>query len=36
MKICDLVGIKVFGTGGLGGVHRDGENTMDVSADLTE
>ncbi|KAK8139751.1 hypothetical protein PG984_000874 [Apiospora sp. TS-2023a] len=31
-----LAGIRVFGTGGLGGVHRGGENTMDVSADLTE
>ncbi|THH11202.1 hypothetical protein EW145_g820 [Phellinidium pouzarii] len=31
-----LSGIKVIATGGLGGVHRDGENTMDVSADLHE
>ncbi|KAF9496150.1 hypothetical protein BDN71DRAFT_1469138 [Pleurotus eryngii] len=31
-----LTGIKVFATGGLGGVHRGGENTMDVSADLGE
>jgi pseudouridine-5'-phosphate glycosidase len=30
------VGIHVFATGGVGGVHRDGQNTMDVSADLTE
>ncbi|XP_066446345.1 uncharacterized protein [Eleutherodactylus coqui] len=29
-------GIPVFVTGGVGGVHRDGENTMDISADLTE
>ncbi|KAM4676558.1 uncharacterized protein O3C94_009010 isoform 1-T2 [Discoglossus pictus] len=29
-------GIPVFVTGGIGGVHRDGETTMDVSADLTE
>ncbi len=29
-------GIKVFGTGGLGGVHRGGEDSMDISADLTE
>ncbi|CAG8980483.1 hypothetical protein HYALB_00013119 [Hymenoscyphus albidus] len=36
MHICASAGIKVFGTGGLGGVHRDGQNTMDVSADLTE
>ncbi|EGO28980.1 hypothetical protein SERLADRAFT_444897 [Serpula lacrymans var. lacrymans S7.9] len=31
-----LAGIKVFATGGLGGVHRGGERTMDVSADLQE
>lgn len=31
-----LAGIKVFATGGIGGVHREGEVTMDVSADLTE
>ncbi len=31
-----LAGIKVFATGGLGGVHRGGEVSMDVSADLTE
>lgn len=31
-----LAGIKVFATGGIGGVHREGETTMDVSADLTE
>lgn len=30
------VGIHVFVTGGIGGVHRGGENTMDVSSDLTE
>uniref|UniRef100_A0A8C8C4J4 Carbohydrate kinase PfkB domain-containing protein n=1 Tax=Oncorhynchus tshawytscha TaxID=74940 RepID=A0A8C8C4J4_ONCTS len=29
-------GIHVFVTGGVGGVHRDGENSMDISADLTE
>ncbi|XP_072256317.1 uncharacterized protein [Pyxicephalus adspersus] len=29
-------GISVFVTGGIGGVHHDGENTMDISADLTE
>lgn len=29
-------GIPIFVTGGIGGVHRNGENTMDVSADLTE
>lgn len=26
----------MFGTGGLGGVHRGGQDTMDISADLTE
>ncbi|XP_062856109.1 uncharacterized protein zgc:136858 isoform X2 [Trichomycterus rosablanca] len=29
-------GIPIFVTGGIGGVHRDGENTLDISADLTE
>ncbi|MFP4186815.1 MAG: pseudouridine-5'-phosphate glycosidase [Acholeplasmataceae bacterium] len=36
MLISDSVGIRVFSTGGIGGVHRDGENTMDVSRDLEE
>lgn len=36
MIAADLAGIKVFATGGIGGVHREGENTMDISADLTE
>lgn len=36
MRIAGLAGIRVFVTGGLGGVHQGGENTMDVSADLTE
>jgi len=36
MIIAELAGIKVFVTGGIGGVHRDGETTMDVSADLQE
>jgi pseudouridine-5'-phosphate glycosidase len=31
-----LAGIRVFGTGGLGGVHRGGETSFDISADLTE
>ncbi|GLC41513.1 hypothetical protein PLESTB_001003000 [Pleodorina starrii] len=31
-----LAGIPVFVTGGIGGVHRGGEVTMDISADLTE
>ena len=36
MICAEMVGIKVFSTGGIGGVHRHGEVTMDVSADLTE
>nr|XP_026485162.1 pseudouridine-metabolizing bifunctional protein C1861.05 [Vanessa tameamea] len=32
----ELADIPIFVTGGIGGVHREGENTMDVSADLTE
>ena len=36
MIVADLAGIKVFATGGIGGVHRGGENTMDISADLEE
>ena len=36
MRIAAMVGIKVFITGGIGGVHRGAENTMDISADLTE
>ncbi|KAJ5721069.1 Pseudouridine-5'-phosphate glycosidase [Penicillium malachiteum] len=36
MILSQLAGIKIFGTGGLGGVHRGGENSMDISADLTE
>ena len=31
-----MAGLKVFATGGIGGVHRHGETTMDVSADLQE
>ncbi len=31
-----LAGIKVFATGGVGGVHRNAEVTMDISADLEE
>lgn len=31
-----MAGIKVFATGGIGGVHRRGETTMDISADLQE
>ncbi|TPX66679.1 pseudouridylate synthase [Spizellomyces sp. 'palustris'] len=36
MLIANQAGIKVFVTGGIGGVHRGGEDSMDVSADLTE
>lgn len=36
MILARVAGIRVFGTGGLGGVHRGGETSMDVSADLTE
>ena len=36
MLLANLAGIKVFATGGLGGVHRGGENSLDISADLTE
>lgn len=36
MILARLAGIRVFGTGGLGGVHRDGHVTFDISADLTE
>ena len=36
MIIANMVHIGVFVTGGIGGVHRKGENTMDISADLTE
>lgn len=36
MRIASMAGIKVFVTGGIGGVHRGAENTMDISADLTE
>ena len=36
MLMADMAGIRVFATGGIGGVHRHGEVTMDVSADLQE
>jgi len=36
MRIAAMAGIKVFVTGGIGGVHREAENSMDISADLTE
>jgi len=36
MMIAHRVGISIFATGGIGGVHRGAEVTMDVSADLLE
>lgn len=36
MICADLAGIKIFATGGIGGVHRGAETTMDISADLEE
>lgn len=36
MNIADLAGIKVFATGGIGGVHRGAQETFDISADLQE
>jgi pseudouridylate synthase len=36
MRLASLAGIRVFTTGGLGGVHRGAATTMDISADLTE
>ncbi len=36
MRIAALAGIRLFVTGGLGGVHQGAESSMDVSADLTE
>jgi pseudouridine-5'-phosphate glycosidase len=36
MRIADAAGIKIFVTGGTGGVHRGAETSMDISADLTE
>jgi pseudouridine-5'-phosphate glycosidase len=36
MILAHRAGIKVFATGGIGGVHRGAEETMDVSADLYE
>lgn len=31
-----MAGKSIFVTGGTGGVHRDGENALDISADLIE
>lgn len=36
MRIASMAGIKIFVTGGIGGVHRGAQETMDISADLTE
>ena len=36
MIIAHMAGIKIFATGGIGGVHRGAETTMDISADLQE
>ena len=36
MIAAQLAGIRVFATGGIGGVHRGGESSMDISADLEE
>ncbi len=36
MRIAAMAGIKIFVTGGIGGVHREASSTMDISADLTE
>ena len=36
MMISSLVGIKVFSTGGIGGVHRNSQKTYDISSDLIE
>ena len=36
MIIAHMAGIKFFATGGIGGVHRGAETTMDISADLEE
>lgn len=36
MRLAALAGIRVFVTGGLGGVHRGGHRSLDISADLTE
>lgn len=36
MICADLAGIRVFATGGVGGVHRGGEHSLDISADVQE
>jgi pseudouridine-5'-phosphate glycosidase len=36
MICANYAGIKIFVTGGIGGVHRGAESTFDISADLIE
>ncbi|MBO4572302.1 MAG: pseudouridine-5'-phosphate glycosidase [Clostridia bacterium] len=36
MILAEKAGVKIFATGGIGGVHRGAETTMDISADLEE
>jgi len=36
IRIASMVGLNIFATGGIGGVHRGAASTMDISADLTE
>lgn len=36
MRLAAMAGIRVFATGGIGGVHRGAEHSFDISADLTE
>ncbi|NCB51904.1 MAG: pseudouridine-5'-phosphate glycosidase [Clostridia bacterium] len=36
MLIAAMAGIQIFSTGGIGGVHRGGEDSLDISADLQE
>ncbi|WP_117232443.1 pseudouridine-5'-phosphate glycosidase [Vibrio maerlii] len=36
MILAEMAGIKVFATGGIGGVHRGAQETFDISADLQE
>ncbi len=36
MIAANLAGVRIFATGGIGGVHRGGESSLDVSADLAE
>ena len=36
MQAADMTGIRIFATGGIGGVHRGAETSFDISADLEE